>query len=109
MFTLPTAPGWMTINSLFLFPAVLFPDVRFCCQTYFCNTHCSLCMPRPRYTARYLQNGNLAYLLSREQLYLFADSHAQYFHAPLIPSGANAYLLIYASFLRIFAPGSQVE
>src|SRR5699024_9506915 len=108
MFTLPTAPGWMTIYSLFLFLAFLFPDVRFCCKTYFCNKHCSLRIPDPRYTAPFLQNGNMAYLLSREQLYLFADSHVRYFHAPLIPSGANAYLLTYASFLRIFAPGSPV-
>src|SRR5690625_7211926 len=90
MFTLPTAPGWIAINSLFLFLAVLFPDVRFCCQKCFCNKHCSLYIPDPQYTAPFQQNGNMVYRLNREQLYLFADSHVRYFHAPLIPSGARS-------------------
>src|SRR5699024_4789647 len=100
MFTLPTAPGWIATNSLFLFLAVLFPDVRFCCQTYFCNKRCSFYVPAPQYTAPFQQNVNTVCLLIHEQLYLFADSHVQYFHVPLIPSGANAYLLICVSFLH---------
>src|SRR5699024_1433741 len=91
MFTLPTALRWITINSLFLFPAVLFPAFQFYCQMYFCNRRCSLYIPDPQYTAPFQQNGNMAYPLNREQLYLFADSHAQYFHVPLVPSGASAY------------------